>query len=407
MTKPPKLQPVRGTHDCLGADARLRQHIVTTATDVVQRYGYSEIHTPIFEFTEVFARTLGETSDIVAKEMYSFEDRGGESLTLRPEFTAGIARALISGGLQQHLPLKLYASGPLFRYERPQKGRMRQFHQFDVECLGILDAGFDGEMIAMGWHVLQALGIADAVKVEVNSLGDRDSRMTYREALVAYLSRYAGDLSEDSQKRLSKNPLRILDSKDAGDRAIITDAPLMQDSFNAESHHYFEKLQDTLALLGIPVTLNPKLVRGMDYYSHAVFEFTTTQLGAQGTVLGGGRYDGLIGMMGGPETPAIGWAAGIERLEMMVAKTLEAPRPLAVVPKDSAHMAAAITLAQWLRGQGVVTHLDYSGDTKKRFARANKLGAHGVVVVDGERLELKNMDSGEQKVVVREQLLGF
>lgn len=401
-----KLQPVRGTHDCLPEESVRRGHIVKTASAIAERYGYGEISTPVFEFTEVFSRTLGETSDIVSKEMYSFEDRGGESITLRPEFTAGICRAFISGGLQQNIPLKLYASGPLFRYERPQKGRMRQFHQFDVECIGVLDPMLDAESIALGYDILDSLGIAADVKIEINSLGDRESRLKYREDLIAYLSKYKNDLSEDSKARLERNPLRILDSKDDGDRKIVAAAPDMRASFTDFSRSYFDKLQESLTMLGLPFLVNQRLVRGMDYYTHSVFEFTTDRLGAQATVLGGGRYDGLIGMMGGNETPAIGWAAGIERLEMLLAASAETSAQIAVIPRNDELAAEAFALARALRLQGFTVQYEFNADMKKRFARANKKSAAAAVIVaDPGKYELKNMKTGEQQPVSHSGLI--
>ncbi|MBF0394553.1 MAG: histidine--tRNA ligase, partial [Alphaproteobacteria bacterium] len=313
------LQPVRGTHDLLPEEARRHRRVEDTAFEIAERYGYGEIATPIFEFTEVFARTLGETSDVVTKEMYTFTDRGGESITLRPEGTAGVARAFISGGLSQHLPLKFFYRGPMFRYERPQKGRLRQFHQVGVEFLGVSDPLADAEVIGLGAHLLDALGLAGRVQLELNSLGDAESRAAYREALVAYLSRFKDALSKESLDRLERNPLRILDSKDEGDRRVVADAPLLGDHLNEASRAFFDGLKRGLDGLGVAYRVNPRLVRGLDYYCHTAFEFTTDALGAQGTVLAGGRYDGLIGQMGGPATPGIGWAAGVERLGMLLA----------------------------------------------------------------------------------------
>jgi histidyl-tRNA synthetase len=346
------------------------------------------VDVPIFEFTEVFARTLGETSDIVSKEMYSFTDRGGESLTLRPEFTAGIARAFISGGMAHKLPLRLYASGPAFRYERPQKGRMRQFHQIDAEALGICDPLNDADIISAGWRVLCALGLKDAVTLEINSLGDPASRAQYREALVAHLNKVKDSLSDDSKLRLERNPLRILDSKDEGDRRLLQDAPRLEDHYTPEAADFFAKLRHALDKLNIPYKVNSRLVRGMDYYCHTVFEFVTDKLGAQGAVLSGGRYDGLIGMMGGPETPATGWAAGLERLEALVEvmDSLKAPLPAPVVvaPLGDEHAADALAVADQLRVKGIATLFDGYGQLKKRFARADKVGAWAVVVIGGD-----------------------
>lgn len=396
------MQPVRGTHDLLPEDARRHRHVEQTAFDVAALYGFGEIITPIFEFTEVFARTLGETSDVVSKEMYSFTDRGGESLTLRPEGTAGVARALISGGLAQSLPLKFFYRGPMFRYERPQKGRQRQFHQIGVELLGIEGPQADIEVIALGAHILKALGLSDHVTVELNSLGDMASRTAYREKLVAYLTGFADRLSADSRERLHKNPLRVLDSKDEGDRVIVAEAPLLIDYLNEESRDFFARVQDGLAKLNVSLTLNPKLVRGLDYYSHTAFEFVTNSLGAQGTVMAGGRYDGLVSQMGGPATPGVGWAAGIERLAMLVQETLAAKRPIAVIPMGDE--AAALILAQRLRHAGFTTELGFSGNLKKRMNRANKLGARAAVILGEDEAArqaaiVRDLDSGEQQEV--------
>ncbi len=328
----PVLQPVRGTHDILAPDFRRHRAVVETARCVAARYGYAEMSMPVFEFTEVFQRTLGETSDIVSKEMYTFADRSGDSLTLRPEATAGVARAFLSNGLTQDLPLKVFCQGPMFRYERPQKGRLRQFHQIDVELLGVAEPLGDVEIIALGADVLDALGLKDKVTLELNTLGDRESRLAYRSTLVDYLGDHATRLSSDSRARLERNPLRILDSKDEGDRAIIADAPAISDSLNDSSRRIFEDLCAGLDAAGVAYRLNPRLVRGLDYYCHAAFEFTTEELGAQGTVLAGGRYDGLIEQLGGQPTPGTGWAAGVERLAMLIAAPPEEPRPIAVVP---------------------------------------------------------------------------
>ena len=361
------LQPVRGTHDCLPEQSRLRRYIISVAESVCARYGYGEIATPIFEFTEVFARTLGDHSDIVSKEMYRFEDRGGESLTLRPECTAGIARALISGGLNQHLPLKLYSYGPAFRYERPQKGRMRQFHQFDAECLGIADPLVDVEMIAMAWQILQRLGIRQSITLELNSLGDAESRDAYRARLVEYFSAHKDKLSDESKVRLEKNPLRILDSKDEGDKALAANAPEMLDCFNDASKDFFAKVREGLEKLDIPYQWNKHLVRGLDHYSHTVFEFTSNALGAQSAVLSGGRYDKLVKTMGGPDTPAVGWAFGMERVEALVEHVPQAPVPVAVIPVTGDVTDDAFAIAQQLRNVGVVVQFDYSGNMKKAF----------------------------------------
>ncbi|HUC68054.1 MAG TPA: histidine--tRNA ligase [Stellaceae bacterium] len=397
----PALQPVRGTQDLLAEEQRRHRAVIDTARGIAERYGYQEIATPIFEFTEVFARPIGETSDIVTKEMYTFADRGGEEVTLRPEYTAGIVRAVISNGLTQSLPLKFFASGPMFRYERPQKGRFRQFHQIDVELIGAAQPQADIEVIALAADVLAALGVLKHAVLELNTLGDQASRHAYREALVGYYARHRAGLSEDSRNRLERNPLRILDSKDGGDKAINAEAPNFGDYLTPEARQFFADVRAGLDLLGIAYRLNPRLVRGLDYYCHTAFEFVTTELGAQGTVLGGGRYDGLMALMGGPETPGVGWAAGIERLALLIAPPAPPPRPIAVIPMGERGDAAALTLARELRHDGFAVELGYSGNIGRRLKRANKIGARAAVILGEDELAraaatLRDLDTGEQ-----------
>jgi histidyl-tRNA synthetase len=398
------LQPVRGTHDLLPEEMRRYRRVVETARAVAERYGYLEMATPIFEFSEVFKRTLGDTSDIVTKEMYSFTDKGGEALTLRPEATAGIARALISGGLSQHLPLKYFCSGPMFRYERPQKGRMRQFHQIDIELLGVAQPAGDVEVIACGAAILRELGLLDRTSLELNTLGDSESRAAYRAALVAYFAAHRDRLSAESRERLERNPLRILDSKDPADRAVIMEAPRFGEYLNQESRDFFATLTEGLDGLGIAYQRNPLLVRGLDYYCHTAFEFVTTELGAQGTVMAGGRYDGLVGIMGGPATPGIGWAAGIERIAMMLAETPPARRALVIVPVGHGAERPAAEIAERLRRAGYAVELGYGGNLGKRLKRADKLGAAAAVILGEDELakgvaSLRDLDSGEQTSV--------
>ncbi|HML11384.1 MAG TPA: histidine--tRNA ligase, partial [Stellaceae bacterium] len=345
----PALQPVRGTQDLLPDVARRHRQVSETARAAATLYGFDEIVTPIFEFTEVFARPIGEHTDIVSKEMYSLEDRGGEKLSLRPENTAGVVRAVLSNGLSQSTPLKFFYSGPMFRYERPQKGRFRQFHQIGVELLGVAQAQADIEVIALGHRILKELGIGDRVVLELNTLGDPESRAAYREALVGYFSARRSDLSEDSQRRLQANPLRILDSKDPGDIRINADAPAFDRYLSDTSRDFFAEVRDGLDRLGIGYRLNPRLVRGLDYYTHSVFEFVTTDLGAQGTVLAGGRYDGLVKLMGGPEMPGVGWAAGIERLALLIDEPAKPARPIAIVPIGDEAVGTATDIAERLR----------------------------------------------------------
>jgi histidyl-tRNA synthetase len=375
--------------------------VIESFRTIAERYGFGEIATPMFEFAEVFKRTLGETSDVVMKEMYSFTDRGGEEITLRPEYTAGIARAFISGGLGQALPLKFYCHGPMFRYERPQKGRQRQFHQLDVEIIGVAEPLADVEIIALGAHILDALGVLERTELELNTLGDAESRAAYRESLVAYFRGHLDKLSADSRARLERNPLRILDSKDEGDKAIVVGAPLMEDYLNAASTEMFAAVRDGLDRLGIAYRLNPRLVRGLDYYTHATFEFTTGELGAQSAVLAGGRYDGLIGTMGGPQTPATGWAAGIERLAMLVDDPAPAERSVAVIPVGADDEGAALELTQELRHAGFAVDFGYRGNVSRRLKRANRLNASAAVLLgEDERARgaatVRDLDTGEQ-----------
>jgi histidyl-tRNA synthetase len=404
-----KLQPVRGTHDLLPEDSRRFRFVIAQALKVAECYGYGEIATPIFEFSEVFHRTLGDTSDVVTKETYSFTDRGGESLTLRPEFTAGIARAFISNGLQDQLPLKFFAAGPAFRYERPQKGRMRQFHQIDAELLGVDSPLGDVESIAMAYHVLGELGLVEKVKLEINTLGDPESRQAYREALVTYFTIHEAALSEESKARLARNPLRILDSKDEGDRKIIANAPRMEQHLTQAARDYFAAVLEGLSALGIEASRNERLVRGLDYYNHTVFEFTTEMLGAQGTVLAGGRYDGLISMMGGAPTPGIGWAAGVERLVELIdfathPEYPKPPRPISIIPLGEKAEKMAVVIAQALRLDEFVVDLAYKGNAGKRMKRADKIGSRVAVIIGDDEIAkqtaiLKDLSKGTQEEV--------
>lgn len=405
-----KLQCVRGTYDLYGDAKRKTKQVVAVGEQVVEKYGFEEIETPIFEFTEVFARNLGDTSDIVTKEMYCFEDRGGESLTLRPEGTAGVVRAFISNGMQQNLPVKFYYHGQMFRYERPQKGRQRQFTQFGVELLGADTPQADIEVIAMAYEFLEKLGLAGQVVVEINSLGDSESRNTYREKLVAYLKEHFEELSEDSKNRLERNPLRVLDSKEECDKAVVENAPLYADSLNESSKAFFNKVLDGLDRLGIKYRVNNRLVRGLDYYSHTVFELVTDKLGAQGTVLAGGRYDGLVEQMGGGAVAGIGWACGVERLAMLLDKAPEVVRPIAVIPVGEDTENKALEIAYALRRAGLKVEQGYGGNLKKRMIKANKVNACKAVIIGSDELAqgvvtLKDLDSGEQKNVAIEKIV--
>jgi histidyl-tRNA synthetase len=398
------LQPVRGTKDLIGEDFRRHAHVIDTARRVAATYGFDEWATPIFEDTRVFSRTLGDTSDVVTKEMYSFTDRGGDSLTLRPEGTAGVCRALVTGGLTQSLPQKVFYAGPMFRYERPQKGRYRQFHQIGCELIGPAEPLADAEVIACGWDILVALGISAETVLELNTLGDLESRTAYRAALVEYFAAHKAKLSEDSRMRLERNPMRILDSKDPGDKALVAEAPTIAPYLTESAAAFYAKLQDHLTRLGVPFRENPRIVRGLDYYSHTAFEFVTAALGAQGTVLAGGRYDGLVEEMGGPPTPAVGWAAGIERLSMLLAASPGVVAPVVVIPIGDAAEAPAIDAVQSLRHAGIRAEIGYRGNLKRRMERANKQGARAVVIIgeaEAERgvAQVKDLATGTQNEV--------
>ncbi|MBB5689613.1 histidine--tRNA ligase [Roseomonas alkaliterrae] len=399
------LQPVRGTRDLIGEEFRRHHHVAETARRVSALYGFEEWATPVFEDTRVFARGLGDTSDVVMKEMYSFTDRGGDSITLRPEMTAGVCRALVSNGLtQSNLPRKVFYAGPMFRYERPQKGRYRQFHQIGIEVLGAAEPLADAEVIACGWDILCALGVSDGTVLEINTLGDAESRAAYRAALVAFFSAHKDALSHDSRVRLEKNPLRILDSKDETDRAIVAAAPVIGEHLTAAAAAFYASVKAHLTRFGVPFRENPRIVRGLDYYSHTAFEFVTDRLGAQGTVMAGGRYNGLVEEMGGPPTPSVGWAAGIERLAMLLPEAPPAPRPVAVIPVGEAAEGPALDVLQALRRAGVVAEIAYRGNLKRRMERANRIGARAAVILGEEEIaagvaQLRDLDAGTQERV--------
>jgi histidyl-tRNA synthetase len=398
------VQPVRGTQSLLGEDADRLAKVVETFDRVRRLYGFKRVEVPTIEQTGVFARTIGETTDVVSKEMYSFEDRGGESITLRPEFTAGICRAYLSEGWQQFAPLKVATHGSAFRYERPQKGRFREFHQLDAEIIGAGEPQADVELLSLGYQLLVELGIADGVTLELNTLGDPQTRDSWRAALVEHFTGQKDRLSEDSVDRLTRNPLRILDSKDPRDREVCTDAPSVDEFLTNEAADFFSAVVAGIEAAGVPWKRNARLVRGLDYYRHTAFEFVTDRLGAQGTVIAGGRYDGLMEALGGPHTPAVGWAAGIERLAMMI----DAPQPdrssVAIIPLGERAEAEAQKIVAGLRREGIATEMAYRGNMKKRLSRANASGASYALIIGDDELDrgeaqLKDLGSGEQRSV--------
>lgn len=405
MTTP--LQAPRGTHDLFGNEARQHAHVSSLLAKVCSRYGAEPIVTPMFENMAVFARTLGEGSDVVAKEMYTFADRGGEMLALRPEGTAGVARAFINAGLHDSLPRAFYYSGSMFRYERPQKGRQRQFHQAGVEFLGTTGALADAEAIACAWRFLQELKITAPLTLEINTLGTVTERHAFRNALAEYFRAYEDTLSADSLRRLAVNPLRILDSKDAGDRALFTDAPIFMNYLSSETRQWFDDVRQHLELLGIPSVHSPHLVRGLDYYTHTTFEVTTTALGAQATVLAGGRYDGLLASMGGKDAPGIGWAAGVERLAMLMPPLATSPL-LALCAFGTVLGAEVLHLAEEIRSVSPVEILK-GNNIGKVLNKAVRRGATAAVLY-GEAEEksrifpLKDLRNSTQIEVPRERL---
>ncbi|MGY4395696.1 histidyl-tRNA synthetase [Sphingomonas sp. UYAg733] len=393
---------IRGTQDIFGEEQRRFAHIVDTFERVRRLYCFQRVEVPIFESTAVFARSLGETTDVVSKEMYSFEDRGGDSLTLRPEFTAGIARAYLTEGWQQYAPLKLVTHGPVFRYERPQKGRYRQFHQIDAEIIGAPEAAADIELLVLADQLLRELKISDGVTLQLNTLGDAETRDAWRAALVTHFEQHEGDLSQDSKDRLTRNPLRILDSKDPKDRPIADAAPDIDAYLTSEAGAFFESVAKGLDAAGVAWTRNSRLVRGLDYYRHTAFEFVTDRLGAQGTVLAGGRYDGLIGSLGGPETPGIGWAAGIERLAMLIDAPLPDDGAVAVVVEDDRVQRAGFAAVAALRRAGHAAELFATGSARKRFDKAIKTSPREIVSVsylDGEARVASKAQAGQPSIV--------
>ncbi|QNQ08753.1 histidine--tRNA ligase [Sphingomonas alpina] len=400
---------IRGTQDIFGEEQRRFAQVIDTFERVRRLYCFQRVEVPIFESTAVFARSLGETTDVVSKEMYSFEDRGGDSLTLRPEFTAGIARAYLTEGWQQYAPLKLVAHGPVFRYERPQKGRYRQFHQIDAEIIGAPEAAADVELLVLADQLLRELKIDDGVTLQLNTLGDAETRDAWRAALVTHFEQHEGDLSQDSKDRLTRNPLRILDSKDPKDRPIAEAAPDIDAYLTPEAGAFFESVAKGLDAAGVAWTRNSRLVRGLDYYRHTAFEFVTDRLGAQGTVLAGGRYDGLIGSLGGPETPGIGWAAGIERLAMLLDEPAVEKVDAVIVPMGAAAEARALAIVADLRRAGVAVDMAYRGNMKRRMAKADAQGARFAVILGDNELEkgvaaVKELGPGTQKEVALDAL---
>ncbi|WP_375271939.1 histidine--tRNA ligase [Sphingomonas sp.] len=393
---------VRGTQDIFRDDERRFAHVQSTFDRVRRLYCFERVEVPVFEDTQVFARSIGETTDVVSKEMYTFPDRGNDSLTLRPEFTAGIARAYITGGWQQYAPLKLVTSGAVFRYERPQKGRYRQFHQIDAEILGAPEPAADVELLCLADQLLHELGIVDGVTLQLNTLGDAETRDAWRAALVAHFEAHRAELSEDSLARLDKNPLRILDSKDPRDRPIADSAPDIDAYLTSEARAFFDAVTAGLDAAGVTWTRNARLVRGLDYYRHTAFEFVTDRLGAQGTVLAGGRYDGLVESLGGPATAGVGWAAGIERLAMLLEEPVKSTLDFVVIPVGDEADQQAQHLVSQLRRTGFTADLAFRGNLKKRMSKASAQGAAFTFIIGrdeiaGNTITIRSLVDGVQR----------
>lgn len=404
-----KLQAVKGTQDFLGDQYTLFNYIIERARSVANSFSYQESSFPILEHTEVFKRSLGDASDIVSKEMYTFEDRKGRSLTLRPEFTASIVRSIISSGAQKNLPLKLFSYGPLFRYERPQRGRYRQFHQVNFEHIGNDNPISDAELISTANHFLNSLGLKN-LKLEINSLGDSSTRKNYTEKLVEYFSKYKNDLSEDSKIRLQNNPLRILDSKDEGDKEIIKSAPVISSVFNKESKEFFDKLLGYLDGINISYNLNESLVRGLDYYTHTVFEFTTDALGTQNAVLAGGRYNDLIKQMGGDNIPAVGFASGIERLMELFEGQLPKDRSVSILLFKDEYLLQGLKLSEKIRYKNIRTSFEVVKNLNKSLKKSFEDNAKFIVFIGEDEVKnnmykIKDLDSRTEESLSLEQLI--
>ena len=405
------MQPVRGTKDLFFKEQDKFTHIISIARHISSLFGYTEASTPIFEFTDVFKRTLGDFSDIVNKEMYTFEDRKGQSITLRPEFTASVMRAIISNGLYNQLPLKLFSWGPLFRYERPQKGRMRQFHQINCEYIGSPKAITDVEVISLAYKLLKKLGLENKVELEINSLGDSESREIYISSLVEYYSKYKNDLSEDSKLRFDRNPLRILDSKDDSDKKINISAPKIENYLNKTSKEFFEQVLAGLESLGISYNINHSMVRGLDYYNHTAFEFITNDLGAQGTVLAGGRYDGLLKMMGGKDYPGVGFAAGVERLAELSEVDISHNQVVSIIISDHSFEGLALKLCSELRDQEIAVVIEENHNPSKAIKKALERKSSLAIYLDDRTSEslcfVKNLNNRVEEMVGFNNLANF
>ena len=399
-----KLRTVRGVHDLLPDILHKQNLVINEGLKISEKYCYQQIETPIFEFAEVFTKPLGKTSDIVTKENYIFKDRSEDELMLRPEGTSGVVRAFLNAGLTQDIPKRYSYYGPMFRYERPQKGRLRQFKQFGIECIGINNSMADVEVISLGHAFLEKLNILDKINLKINTLGDSETRLKYRKALVDYLNDYKSELSNESIKRLSENPLRILDSKNDTDKKILINAPNIIDYLNEASKERFEKVCIGLSALKIKYQIDKNLVRGLDYYCHTAFEFITSDLGSQGTVLAGGRYDGLAKMLGGVDTAGVGWAAGVDRLSLLINEEFVNKPDLVLMAVSENLEPLLMPIMKKLVDKDLKVEIVITGNMSKKFKRANKIDASYAIILGEEELskniiKLKNLITGSERLI--------
>lgn len=407
-----KLAPLRGMKDILPEEHNIHEYIENTARHIASLYGYENITTPIIEDIRVFDRSLGATSDVISKEVYAFHDKSNRLIALRPEFTASIIRAFISNNLSEKIPLKLFSSGALFRYDRPKLGRNRQFYQLNFEHIGADDPFHDAEIIKLAVDILTKLEVMDDLTLELNSLGCPKSRASYQESLFSYFSKYKNDLSDDSKNRLEKNPLRILDSKSDNDQQIAVDAPMIQDFYTDSAREYFDQVLSYLNLLNVKYNLNSKLVRGLDYYSHTAFEFTTTKLGTQTSIAAGGRYDELSQLLGGNKTPAIGFAIGFERLMLLKEFQVEQKRNAYIIPLDNHYHEYAIKLLDTLRQNNISAMIDLKGKVSKRLQKALSKGARYAIFIGEDEVKIdsytiKDLDNKTEQRVKLDSLISI
>ncbi len=405
-----KLRTVRGVHDLLPQELQQHNIVIKTGMEISEKYSYSQIETPIFEFAEVFTKPLGKSSDIVTKENYIFKDRSNDELMLRPEGTSGVVRAFLNAGLVQNLPQRFSYYGPMFRYERPQKGRLRQFKQLGIECLGLSSAMADIEVISLGHEFLDKLKILDKIELKINTLGDSESRSKYRNVLINYLTSYQSKLSRESLNRLMINPLRVLDSKNEEDQKIVEHAPNILDYLNSDSKRRFENICKGLDYLNINYTIDKNLVRGLDYYCHTAFEFTTNELGSQGTLLAGGRYDGLSKILGGTDTPGVGWAAGVERLALMVQSEFVNKTDVVLMGQSENFNYLLLPIMKKLVQKGLRSEIIYTGNFSKKLKRANKINASYAIILGEEEInqnmiKFKDLSSGKEKLLNLDQAI--